>query len=152
MLIGWNGVFCLFRNAWRNSLFCLLKFQFGWKKGSYDEISAFRRYDDINRGYLWHFFLGWLEPSTRKFGKMTSEHIREAQSYTPGSTNIAGWKMGAPDWFPYFLLKIGISQPAMLVYQRVEWIVNHQHESWESKGTPPMPPPPKKNKALLRDY
>ena len=25
-------------------------------------------------------------------------------------------------------------------------------QSWESKGNPPMPPPPPRNKALLRDY
>ena len=25
-------------------------------------------------------------------------------------------------------------------------------QSWEPKGTPPMPPPPPRSKALLRDY
>ena len=47
--------------------------------------------------------------------------------YTPVNDHIAGWKMD-PDWadvFPIededipFLLKMGIFQPAMLVYQRV---------------------------------
>ncbi len=35
--------------------------------------------------------------------------------YTPGSTNIAGWKMGAPDFSSmYFLLKTGMFQPALV--------------------------------------
>ena len=49
------------------------------------------------------------------------DHIG-VKSYTPGSTNIAGWKMD-PEWvdvYIYILLKMGIFQPAMLVYQRVE--------------------------------
>ena len=36
--------------------------------------------------------------------------------YTPGSTNIAGWRMHPED---VFAVENGIFQPAMLVYQRV---------------------------------
>ena len=38
--------------------------------------------------------------------------------YTPGSTNIACWKMGAPDWRCISYIKWGYSI-AMLVYQKV---------------------------------
>ena len=37
--------------------------------------------------------------------------------YTPGASNIAGWKMNPCKM--YFLLNMVIFQPAMLVYQRV---------------------------------
>ena len=43
---------------------------------------------------------------------------QKVSRYTPGSTNIAGWKMD-PNLKMYLLLKMGIFQPAMLVYQRV---------------------------------
>ena len=41
-------------------------------------------------------------------------------TYDPGSTNIAGWKMGAPDWVDvWILLKKGMSfQPAMWSFTR----------------------------------
>ncbi len=50
-------------------------------------------------------------------------------TYTPGSSNIAGWKMGAPDWVDVFpSLKMGMSfQPAMLYSilegKGVNWMV-----------------------------
>ena len=45
--------------------------------------------------------------------------------YTPGSTNIAGWKMDPLMESMYFLLKMGIFQPAVLVYQRVQFLDSH---------------------------
>ena len=40
------------------------------------------------------------------------------KSYTPGTTNIAGWKWTQIESM-HFLLNMGIFQPAMLVCQRV---------------------------------
>ncbi len=47
--------------------------------------------------------------------------MKEKKSYTPGSTNIAGWKMD-PDGRCSSYWKMMIFQPAMLVYPRVAWL------------------------------
>ena len=61
-----------------------------------------------------------IQTSAKRIG---TEKEAPKNMYTPGSTNIAGWKMGAPlNEDGDFLLKMGKFQPAMLVYQRVSWI------------------------------
>ena len=76
--------------------------------------------DDKSKGVFdepWQQPPKWLIRSENEWKCITSQHI-----YTlVNLTNIAGWKMDAPDWVDGdFLLKMGIFQPAMLVYQRAQ--------------------------------